>query len=309
MSWAASGIVGGYHEALICLILFTITVIIFSIIVYYGAGAVYRRAALYNLESVKRYKKTDIKNLSGRHQSPVKAIFKKEWKLLLRSTIYATNSLTGVIMALFLIIIPALTEKDSEFEVFARLDSWYSLLILAGAIGFFTSLNVGATTVVSREGKAFWLVKALPVSFRQQALAKLIFGLSIPVFWGIPLTAAFVLIFHIPFLLAVLGFVLGMLVSTAATAAGMIFDFVIPKLVWINEAEAMKQNLNAMLGMIPGVVFIGVLGVSAYLLIVYTSFELWAVCALISVLSVAFAALSIAALLRIGEKSLERLEA
>lgn len=310
VSWAAYGIVGGFYESMLGLALFTITVVIFFIIVYYAAGGIYRRAARYNLESVKRHKKADKRNLSGQYQSPVKAIFKKEWKLLLRSTIYATNSLTGAIMALFLFIIPAFSDQNNEFSTIASsLGNWVMVLLLGGVIALFSAMNMGATTVVSREGKAFWLVKSLPVSYRQQTLAKLLFGISIPLIWGLPIAVAFMVVFDVSVLVATLGFVLGMAISAAITAAGMIFDFIRPKLVWTNEAEAIKQNMNGFFAMVLDAVIVGVLGVLVYLLIAYTALEIWAVCALTSAVTVAFTIISIAALLRIGEKSLDKLDA
>ena len=179
------------------------------------------------------------------------------------------------------------------------------MLVLAGLIGFFTALNLGATTVVSREGKAFWLVKALPISYKQQTLAKLLFGISIPVLWAAPLSVACVFLFKMSVFTVLGGFILGMIISIAATAFGMIFDFIKPKLVWTNEAEAIKQNMNGIMGMIVGAVTVGLLALLCYFLIVKSSLEIWTVSVMASGASVILAVLSIILLLKIGQKSLD----
>ena len=49
--------------------------------------------------------------------------------------------------------------------------------------------------------------------------------------------------------------VIGMIAMAAISYAGLLIDVGNPKLEWINEQQAIKQNMNSMLSMLVGVLF------------------------------------------------------
>jgi len=72
--------------------------------------------------------------------------------------------------------------------------------------------------------------------------------------------------------LAILGgFLLGMCLSAAATAAGMLIDAQRPKLTWVNEAEAIKQNMNGFFGMLISFALVALVGVGCAALLLETN--------------------------------------
>jgi ABC-2 type transport system permease protein len=61
--------------------------------------------------------------------------------------------------------------------------------------------------------------------------------------------------------------ILGILGSVSLAALGLLFDVLRPKLEWTNPQEAVKQNLNAIFGMLASILVIGVLAIAAVILV------------------------------------------
>ncbi len=309
-SWASAAIYGGGYTSLLTALLFSITVLISFLIAYSIAGAIYRNASRAMSESAKTYKKERRGKQQIRVRKPYMAVYVKEWKLMLRSSIYASNGLAGGIIVLILVLMPMLGKGDENIlpEIIKILDKNLIMLILTALIGLFSSLNLGATTAMSREGKAAWLIKAMPLPYADLIWGKLLFGATIPLVWALPLALAAVFVLKASVLVAAGGLVLGMLLSFVMSAAGLLIDFIRPKLNWLNEAEPMKQNMNGLLSMALGTLFTVLFGFGGFVLIFKTNLELWAV-NLILWFAVIVSAASVGKLLFVlGAKALEELE-
>jgi ABC-2 type transport system permease protein len=136
-----------------------------------------------------------------------------------------------------------------------------SLYVTLGAVAFllFTAvINVTASTSFSREGKGFWLSRAIPVPPGRQVYAK--FLLSMAVAAAAMLLAAVLLLLVLKFSAGqtLLVLVLGLLGAAPINVVNMLPDLFHPKLLWTNPYEAVKQNMNVLLAMVLAVVLIGV---------------------------------------------------
>jgi uncharacterized membrane protein len=67
--------------------------------------------------------------------------------------------------------------------------------------------------------------------------------------------------------------VIGLLASVPLTAFNLLLDLMHPKLVWNNPQEAMKQNMNGLLGMVVSLVLIVVLGAVTGAMIIFQAPE------------------------------------
>ncbi len=308
-SWASFGIHGGGVTSLLSLICFTILSLMVFFFVWLISGAIYKYAVSVNSEARKKSKAVKAGELSAGSASPRAAIFKKEWRVLFRTPVYVTNSLSGAAIALILLLTPVFSDGFSAVRaLIAELPSPIVALALAGIIVFFSSLNMGASTVVSREGRAFEYLRSLPVEPRDLYAAKLLFGVSLCLFWAVPLSIGAVPAFGVSVPAALCGFVLGMLGSALVSVLGAWVDFVRPKLAWINETEAMKQNMNGMLAMLIAIGLTLLFAGGVYLLFAKTSFAPWAILALCAAVLVAACALAVSAALKAGEKAYGRSE-
>jgi ABC-2 type transport system permease protein len=205
-----------------------------------------RRKDLYRVTSVKK---------------PYLAIAKKELKMLIKTPIYLMNSVGGVIIGPIIIVLSLFTGEQSTEPLAQYLSSNMDIVILAsiGMIGALGILNsVGATTF-SREGKNFWIQRTLPIKAKDQILGRVLASIALQVLGGFVLIGCILFIIRLDILSILLILVLGLIASIPMTQIGMIIDILRPMLNWSNPQQAMKQNLNVLIGMGVGVLYGGAL--------------------------------------------------
>ncbi|HHX72401.1 MAG TPA: hypothetical protein GX701_05675 [Clostridiales bacterium] len=261
-SWASAAITGSPYVSLISLVLYVVTALIALWIVLTLTGLCYRRFATVSSETAASSRKKKRTQGDMVQKNPVWALFVKEWRILTRSTIYATNSLITAPLLLVFMLFPLFQNKDSSgaiLQVFQSIDAGTLLLLIAGVIALPSSMNLGAYTAFSREGKGFWQVKSLPVSVETIMSAKVLFGVSINLTHAVPIALVALFVFKLSVGPVLGGLLLGLCLAATATAAGMLIDVNRPKLTWVNEAEAIKQNMNGVLGMLISFALTGIL--------------------------------------------------
>ena len=192
---------------------------------------------------------------------PVWTYTLKELRLMIRTPIYFLNN---VATALFMPIIfggMLFTNLNKDPDIQMLLDSipWghpsLPVWILGGglAIGFFMgSVNLITPTAISREGTNAWFMKIIPMSYKQQLIAKILSGLIISLLGSLAFVIPFAIFFHLS-LLNLFHATLGILLATLSMNVwGMVVDVYHPKLIWEQEAVPVKQNINAAFTMLPG---------------------------------------------------------
>ena len=264
-----------------------------------------KRRKLTGDEAVRRY---------SREASPVRAIFIREWKLLLRTPIYVINGLTGAIIGPFIIIIMFFAQgSDSDaMQVFELLrNPEYQVYVTLGAIGvtlFTAGMNLVASTAVSREGRNFWIARMIPVAPGKQVLAKLLQAYMVSVLGVITTCIVIGVFIKLSLLNILLVFFIGLMCSVPLTALNMLLDVFHPKLVWNSEQEAMKQNMNGILGMLVSILFLAVLAVVAIVLLL-AGMPVWTVYAGIILIAAISGVLSLTGLFALADRKYVEFEA
>jgi ABC-2 type transport system permease protein len=134
-------------------------------------------------------------------------------------------------------------------------------LIMVGIHGMFTGLNQVASTAVSREGRLFWLSKAIPVAPRIQMRAKLAYSMLFSLAQLLILGIVTVMFFGFDpgrFLTLV---VLGILVSIPVSTICLLNDLYRPKLAWTEPQHAMKGNFQTLVSGLFSLLYLGVIGI------------------------------------------------
>jgi ABC-2 type transport system permease protein len=232
------------------------------------SSAVYYKAALAVTEAPKA-------SGSGRGAGKTRAgsvpaaLFKKEWKSILRSSVYAMNSLAGAVVFPLMLIMPAFGGSSSAGIFGALRESGVTdmtlSLVFAAVLGFVGSVNPAASTAFSRDGRGLDQLRALPLTPAQHLAGRMLCFHTIGT--GSVLLCAAVMLFlpvgTTPVLWAAL---MGAGAAIAAAEASIIPDVSRPKTRWNSEAEAMKQNANSLLGMVYGLFIVLLLAGAAFLL-------------------------------------------
>jgi len=221
----------------------------------------------------------DMEKRASKTTSPVMALFKREWKLFMRTPIYLMNGIAGMIMVPFLMLMPFITQSEEMAEVVSLAkDPNYApiaALVSLGIMLFASSMNLIASTSISREGRTFWISKLIPVSPKDQVLAKLIHSscLSLIALIIIALPLYFLLDMLLYRLIVII--FIGFLANVLINILGLIIDLIRPKLEWNDPQEAIKQNFNAFLAMLVIMLFMLILGGIIVLLMLKGISELW----------------------------------
>jgi ABC-2 type transport system permease protein len=187
--------------------------------------------------------------------SATRSYIGKELKMLTRSPIAFMNCVLMNLIWPVLVLIMLFTQDSSFAEVrnaVAGMDAGTAVAVLTGVVAFVSCANAVTSTAVSREGKQLYFMKYIPMPVRKQLMAKAYTGMLLSAM-GIVLLIVLALIMGVGVLAVLPALVLSLLAAAAGSLVGMLIDASRPKLDWINEQQAIKQNVNVLLHMLVGV--------------------------------------------------------
>lgn len=249
-----------FHGDLLQLLLYLgITAI--SLVVFLICGKLlYFKGAIGGSETSHSRHAFDQKQLSeSRHHSVFRTYLIKEFKILFRTPVFFTNCvLTALLMPIILTVAVYTSLQGMDLRAFITpqlLESipnlWCYVLVISFLVGsFMGGINMISSTAISREGTNAYFMKFIPVPVETQAFAKAACGIIISAVSGWLLLIPLHLVLSYPIYLDLI-FVVGSLVSVIMTNLfGILIDLLRPKLVWEQEAAAVKQNLNGVISIL-----------------------------------------------------------
>ncbi len=213
-------------------------------------------------------------------QSAYRSIVSKEWKLLLRTPAFFTQTvLSATLLPVMMIGIIIFTlirmEKTGGFDfslialirLWAGTDLWKEslwiiVMVASGAAALFSGTNMMSSTAISRQGELFSYSKLMPVPIHIQVFAWLTPGLTtMTVIWLI-LSVSSTLFLHASWMFGLLIFVTAWVNAFVIQIVSFYADMVFPVLDWTNEIQAVKNTRGAMVSSLGMFVYIGfVIGV------------------------------------------------
>lgn len=203
----------------------------------------------------------------------------KELRLIIRTPIYFLNCIGTNFIVPIAMAVGLMSGKDSiNLETLSNIDlsGGLPIAIIAGLIlgMFVANLNLISSTSISREGTNVIFMKYVPVSIGTQIRAKINCGIlvaSIASF--LMIITAKIIIPVVPISFCLIAFLASLLTIFLGNYLGIMIDLVHPKLVWEQEAAAVKQNLSSMIAMLGGMMLAIALGVGVFV-IPFPSFEI-----------------------------------
>lgn len=186
----------------------------------------------------------------------------KELKLLVRTPVYFLNCIgTCVIMPILLILLPMFQSSPEEsFDIGSLVhmvtnsSNFLAYLVFMGlGIGFFAgTINMISATAISREGAHIMYMKYIPMSYRDQIHAKTLGGILLGLLTSLFTILPMYFLFPMPFYYYIILFACSCITTVLGNELGIIFDLMHPKLIWEQEAAAVKQNMGAFISMMGG---------------------------------------------------------
>jgi len=176
------------------------------------------------------------------------ALLIREIKLMLREPIYLLNG-PLVILILPIILIFTISFNSAKMnQLFTLINNQTvneNISIIVGLIiMIMSSLTSITSTAISREGKAFYFVKSLPIKPMSLIMAKFHHGFIYGILVSL-LTSIFLLYLKFSIIEVLISIIIGLLLLANINFLGLIFELLWPKLIWDSPQKAMKQNMNS----------------------------------------------------------------
>ena len=200
-------------------------------------------------------------------KSQLKAYISKEFKILVRTPSFFINCIViNIIWPIFLftvhkIVLSNYGISDIQNMIINNGDEIRTILflIILGLSTLLPAMNSIAATSFSREGKHFSFMKYIPVSYRDQWLAKYSISMIIS-FIGINIFATiFYIVIKLDIVTILIFYIISLLAMSSTNLIGMYIDSIQPKLIWDDENNALRENFNTFISMAVSLLIFGVL--------------------------------------------------
>lgn len=229
-------------------------------LVYYIGTKVYLQGILSGQEMMKA-KPKKVQELRTASAKPIVSMITNEFRIILRTPVYALNVLSTPLLMSVIWLIPILANREVGVQISSLLkqvpwdriptDIVVAIPVLAGAvIGLILSVVTETSTSISREGEAFWIHRVLPIRVRDEVIARSAVSMIIVVVSAAVMSVIGWFLFKYPIRVAPLIALSAVFASLPLTLAGLAIDAKRPKLYWNDENEAVKQNLNTFFSML-----------------------------------------------------------
>lgn len=218
----------------------------------------YFKGAIGSSESSASHKQMSSKQLqkASKRHSKTWAYLKKEMKLLVRTPAYFTNCILMILLFPIFILafllmnqgewadgieLGVLLAQVEQFDGFLA----YAVLIALAAGFLFGTFNQISATALSREGKQYTVMKYIPMSYCDQIHAKMLCGVIAGIISNISIALVLALVLPFSWYYYLLYCLISGITTIIGNAYCIMIDLIKPKLIWEQEAAAVKQNLGS----------------------------------------------------------------
>ena len=208
-------------------------------------------------------KSVKVKKLNKKYiiksATPTKALMKKEFSRFINSTVYIVNSCAGLVI--FVASCVAIAVKfDGVLEPLFKGDTavvlgyvkGYMPVLLLGFICGISFITTITSSMISLEGKAFNILKSLPISPYKIIKAKILTAVSIM----LPFILIGDIVVFIRFKFNILSMLIilfsSILIPLVAETIGIIINLKYPKLDAKNDTEVVKQSMSVLISLFLG---------------------------------------------------------
>ena len=268
--WAARGLEGDWGQ----LALFVVASAAAAALLIAVLGIFYRKLSLLQSETPTATGKKGIQKGSIREGNAFLANVKREALLIIRVPSYAINILPIVFMPVLIIVMIGMSfGRSSGVEgglagLLTELKQPAIVMcIIAATIAYMSGMNPALSTAVTREGRGHDFIKALPVSPKTMIHAKFAVGYGLELLGVLIACIAMALVMKVFYMEILLAFLLCVVYCFGCSCLALSRDVKKPRLDWVTEQEAVKQNFGVLISMlISWGILIALAGVS-YLMI------------------------------------------
>ncbi len=198
-----------------------------------------------------------------RQRTVLGSLVRRELAVLTSNSTFIVQETSELLVVPLLLLIYGLVLPG---EILDKVLGFLSTTPLIGPIvlcvlALMTNLSSLSSTSISREGKCFALSLAMPVAGRVQVRAKLAAHMLLVLPAYLLDVAIVMVLFRLPVRMLVFLLPAGPAFELLSFSSGMFFDLKRPILSWTHPQQAVKNNVNSMIG--PGVIMAVMIGLAA----------------------------------------------
>ncbi len=187
----------------------------------------------------------------------ISTLIKRECRRYFSIPVYIANTACGFLFAvIYVILIGIANDKVAPyidlFSNYFQIASAATDILYVYMLTILISLSSITYASISIEGKQIEILKSLPISAQDLFRAKIQFHLSLSIPLILTLNAAMTLFLHLPWYIALLGYVMPLSFTTFIGVAGYILNLLLPDFEWDNVTHIIKQSLPAILSALLG---------------------------------------------------------
>lgn len=216
-----------------------------------------------------------------RGKSAFNALYRKEIKTLFSYSIYAMNSLIGVVMTVGMSLLISIAIGSLQAEGISE------LLVFAPLI-FTVCLLMSPTTYcsISMESQSFWIIKTAPVPAKTLFNAKLAVNMTFAIPSALISSLALCIGFKAQAIVYLLLVAIALLLAVLGSYSGLIFNLLFPVMKWESPNKVVKQSTSIIMCMLESFVLAGGLFAFIYFVNVGMVVKLACILGLLIVLTV-----------------------
>lgn len=185
--------------------------------------------------------------------SPFRALYKKELRRYISSSLYVLNTSIGMILLLVMSIALLFisSEKLGQLIEIPQLSDYLSKLAPL-AVSLFVILSCTTSSSISLEGNNLWILKSSPVSKQTILLSKVAVNLTITMPISIVSCVMLMISLRTGWVESLLLLVIPLIYACYSAMLGVIVNLKLPNLEWISEVTVIKQSASVIVSMLIG---------------------------------------------------------
>lgn len=232
---------------------------------------------LHQVSSNRNKKIKETKKLSK-----TRALLKKDFKKLVSSSNYLLNTCVGIIV-LVLAVGGLITSTNIGIVTISEIGSGFGKIIFVYCLSMFLGYIYPTAMSLSLEGKNFYILRILPITFKTIIKEKNIFHLilSLPVTVATILVLIFKLNIKIDFAIPL--FLLYIVMTLFYSNIHLLLDILFLNISWENEIKVIKRSIQSILSLVIAIV----LGILPLIIEIDKVFKLYIYVAALFIITIA----------------------
>ena len=191
--------------------------------------------------------------------SPLKALYKKEMKRYLSSSLYVLNTGIGYIM-MVIFAVAVLIVGIEKMEAVIEMPGLSKIFISVAPImlGMMASIMTTTVSSISIEGKQWWIAQSLPVKTKTVFDSKILINLTIALPCSVIASTLIAFAVSATWLSLLLLYFVPVIYILFTTIMGITINAHMPTFNWDNEAYVIKQSAPVLIAMLVGMSVAGI---------------------------------------------------